>query len=60
MMAMETDITTEGVVIKETKGTESEMAALERELSATIKLRDEVIAMESSRRRSMKSANPNL
>ncbi len=45
MMAMETEITKDGVVIKETKGTESEMAALKESYSHLVKLRDEVISM---------------
>lgn len=45
MMAMETEITKDGVVIKETKGTESEMAALKESYKHLAKLRDEVISM---------------
>lgn len=45
MMAMETEITKDGVVIKETKGTENEMAALKKSYSHLAKLRDEVISM---------------
>ena len=45
MMAMETDITKDGVVINETKGTDSEMAALKESYSHLAKLRDEVIEM---------------
>ena len=45
MMAMETDITKNGVVINETKGTDSEMAALKESYSHLAKLRDEVIGM---------------
>src|SRR5690554_2271241 len=61
MMAMETDITTEGVVIKETKGTESEMAALKESYQHLAKLRDEVIAMGIIPPvDEWKSVNPNL
>ena len=61
MMAMETDITTEGVVIKETKGTESEMAALKESYQHLAKLRDEVIAMGIIPPVDQwKSVNPNL
>ena len=45
MMAMETEITKDGVVIKETKGTESEMSALKESYKHLAKLRDEVISM---------------
>ncbi len=45
MMAMETELTKDGVVIKETKGTESEMAALKESYKHLAKLRDEVISM---------------
>ena len=45
MMAMETDITKDGVAINETKGTDSEMAALKESYSHLTKLRDEVIEM---------------
>ena len=45
MMAMETDITKDGVVINDTKGTDSEMAALKESYSHLAKLRDEVIEM---------------
>lgn len=45
MMAMETEITKDGVAIKETKGTEAEMESLKASSAHLCKLRDEVIAM---------------
>ncbi len=45
MMAMETEITKDGVAIKETKGTEAEMESLKASYAHLCKLRDEVIAM---------------
>ena len=58
---METDITKNGVVINETKGTESEMAALKESYSHLAKLRDEVIGMGIIPTVDQwKSVNPNL
>lgn len=45
MMAMETEITKDGVAIKETKGTVAEMESLKASYAHLCKLRDEVIAM---------------
>ncbi|KGN67462.1 malate dehydrogenase [Porphyromonas sp. COT-108 OH1349] len=45
MMAMETDITKNGVVYKETKGTPEEMAELQSSYKHLCELRDQVIAM---------------
>ncbi len=45
MMALETEITSEGVVCKELKGTEAEMEALKASYKHLCALRDEVIAM---------------
>lgn len=45
MMAMETNITKDGVVMNETKGTDSEMAALKESYRHLAKLCDKVIAM---------------
>ncbi len=61
MMAMETDITKKGVKIKDTKGTDSEMAALKESYSHLAKLRDEVIGMGIIPAVDQwKSVNPNL
>ena len=61
MMAMETSITKNGVEIKETKGTDSEMAALKESYQHLTKLRDEVIGMGVIPAvEEWKSVNPNL
>ncbi len=61
MMAMETEITKNGVIIKETKGTDSEMAELKESYSHLAKLRDEVIGMGIIPAiADWKSLNPNL
>ena len=61
MMAMETNITKDGVVINETKGTDSEMTALKESYQHLAKLRDEVIAMGIIPATDQwKSVNPNL
>jgi malate dehydrogenase len=61
MMAMETDITKDGVVINETKGTDSEMAALKESYQHLAKLRDEVISMGIIPATDQwKTVNPNL
>ena len=61
MMAMETDITKNGVVINKTKGTDSEMAALKESYSHLAKLRDEVIGMGIIPAvAEWKTVNPNL
>lgn len=61
MMAMETDITKDGVVINETKGTDSEMGALKESYSHLAKLRDEVIEMGIiPALEDWKTVNPNL
>lgn len=61
MMAMETDITKDGVVINETKGTDSEMEALKESYSHLAKLRDEVIEMGIiPALEDWKTVNPNL
>lgn len=61
MMAMETNITKNGVEIKETKGIDSEMSALKESYRHLAKLRDEVIEMGIIPPvAEWKSLNPNL